>query len=157
MLSALRVERDRLADERDGLSIALDVSCVSGSLGLLLPGVGLVIALAARAACALGDLAEVQSRIDALSSILDGLERLASGIADADPTDTKRMQAFDAAVSRVVAAVSDVSAVDDLVELSASTAQDVIDDASTALKLSVGGGLLAAAVVAVVAAVAWLR
>lgn len=139
LLSLLERERDRLALEADGFALALEASCDTGAIALVL--LVPVAAVAARLACALGDLAEVRTRVDVLEGIIAQVEQLAGVVSDADEHGPK-WPALEDTVLHVVAAVHDVSVRSDLFNEFAQTARETL----ASILPTVGKVLIGAAV-----------
>lgn len=127
----LAQERDRLADERDGLTIAQEAACSPATLlAMLVPGLGPLIVMTARATCAAMDVAEIPSRIARLDDLIAKLEAVAVDVFEA-PSD--RLDEVERAVLAIVNATADVSAVSDVFDDTAQTVVDIANDFRTVL------------------------
>lgn len=148
MLDLLGDERDRLVDQMHGVDLAVSASCSTAVLSaLLLPGLGTMIALTARAACAAANTDTLQRRVVEVEALVTDIEDLADRVLLVDENNARAMDAMERDVLRIVNAVRNVDILGEAAERAVAAARGFISSA---------GGVLAAAsnIAAAVAVVA---
>lgn len=150
MLDALADERDRLSSEVDGVQLAIDANCSAAVLTtILLPFIGTIIGLVAKAACAIGNTADLQRRIAVVESLIGQIEALADRVKLVNPNDAAAMASAERDVLSILARTRNVEILSDTLDTAARAVRDAIANVGKGLQIA-SGVTTAVAIAAVV-------